>query len=78
MQADAVVKLPTFYAEDTAASANEVWSRIHSDPLFAVSHALPGVPPLPCNLTTRSYSLWLLHCKTLSVLLPTSIQIGSL
>ncbi len=35
MQPEAV-KLPTFYAEDTAASANEVWSRIHSDPLFAV------------------------------------------
>ncbi|EIE25794.1 hypothetical protein COCSUDRAFT_13100 [Coccomyxa subellipsoidea C-169] len=33
---NAAVKLPTFYAEDTAASANEVWQRIHSDPLFAV------------------------------------------
>ena len=32
-----MVKLPTFYAEDSAASANEVWSRLHSDPLFAVS-----------------------------------------
>ncbi|CAK0779174.1 hypothetical protein CVIRNUC_004711 [Coccomyxa viridis] len=32
----AAVKLPTFYAEDTAASANEVWSRLHSDPLFAI------------------------------------------
>ena len=31
------MKLPTFYAEDSAASANEVWSRLHSDPLFAVS-----------------------------------------
>ncbi len=36
MQGNAAVKLPTFYAEDTAASANEVWQRIHSDPLFAV------------------------------------------
>ena len=39
LQADAAVKLPTFYAEDTAASANEVWQRIHSDPLFAVLSA---------------------------------------
>ncbi len=37
MQVEKAVKLPTFYAEDTAASANEVWSRLHSDPLFAVS-----------------------------------------
>ena len=37
VQVEKAVKLPTFYAEDTAASANEVWSRLHSDPLFAVS-----------------------------------------
>lgn len=36
LQVEKVVKLPTFYAEDSAASANEVWSRLHSDPLFAV------------------------------------------
>lgn len=35
-QGEKAVKLPTFYAEDTPASANEVWQRIHSDPLFAV------------------------------------------
>lgn len=28
--------LPTFYAEDTPASANETWARLHNDPLFAV------------------------------------------
>ena len=50
------VKLPTFYAEDTAASANEVWSRIHSDPLFAVRappallvpHDCPGTITRAC------------------------------
>ena len=40
LQVEKVVKLPTFYAEDSAASANEVWSRLHSDPLFAVSDLL--------------------------------------
>ncbi|CAL8469997.1 g9539 [Coccomyxa elongata] len=35
-RANETIKLPTFYAEDTAASANEVWQRIHSDPLFAI------------------------------------------
>ena len=55
LQGDAAVKLPTFYAEDTAASANEVWQRIHSDPLFAVlllplvisPSAKPELPYLP-------------------------------
>ena len=28
--------LPSFYCEDTPASANETWARLHSDPLFAV------------------------------------------
>ena len=28
--------LPSFYTEDTPASANEIWLRLHSDPLFAV------------------------------------------
>lgn len=28
--------LPSFYSEDTPASANETWARLHSDPLFAV------------------------------------------
>lgn len=31
-----MAQLPSFYAEDTPASANELWSRLHSDPLFAV------------------------------------------
>ena len=30
------VKLPSFLEEDNPASANEVWLRLHSDPLFAV------------------------------------------
>ncbi|GAB4823689.1 hypothetical protein N2152v2_010735 [Parachlorella kessleri] len=33
---DQAVALPSFYAEDTPASANEVWQRLHSDPLFAI------------------------------------------
>lgn len=37
MQAQQAVLLPTFYSEDTPASANETWARLHSDPLFAVS-----------------------------------------
>ena len=45
VQAEAVAQLPSFYAEDTPASANELWSRLHSDPLFAVR---PGAAPLPC------------------------------
>lgn len=28
--------LPAFYSEDTPASANEMWQRLHSDPLFAI------------------------------------------
>ena len=46
-QVEKVVKLPTFYAEDTAASANEVWSRLHSDPLFAVSDSSPALQSMP-------------------------------
>ena len=37
MQAQQAVLLPTFYSEDTPASANETWARLHSDPLFAAS-----------------------------------------
>ena len=37
VQAQQAVLLPTFYSEDTPASANETWARLHSDPLFAVS-----------------------------------------
>ena len=33
---EAPVQLPAFLAEDTPASANEVWVRLHNDPLFAV------------------------------------------
>jgi len=54
-----VAQLPSFYAEDTPASANELWSRLHSDPLFAARPAAraaltrptrrPGCPgPLMC------------------------------
>ena len=39
MQAESVALLPSFYSEDTPASANETWARLHSDPLFAVSWA---------------------------------------
>ncbi len=46
LQVEKAVKLPTFYAEDTAASANEVWSRLHSDPLFAVS----GLPQMSSGM----------------------------
>jgi hypothetical protein len=28
--------LPSFYSEDTPASANEMWQRLHADPLFAI------------------------------------------
>ncbi len=34
-----MAQLPSFYAEDTPASANELWSRLHSDPLFAARPA---------------------------------------
>lgn len=33
---DKVTELPSFYAEDTPASANETWQRLHADPLFAI------------------------------------------
>ena len=46
IQVERVVKMPTFYAEDTAASANEVWSRLHSDPLFAVRALGPSCLPI--------------------------------
>lgn len=29
-------RLPAFYHEDTPASANEMWQRLHADPLFAI------------------------------------------
>ena len=29
-----MVKLPSFYTDDTPASANETWARLHADPLF--------------------------------------------
>lgn len=29
-------RLPAFYSEDTPASANEMWQRLHADPLFAI------------------------------------------
>lgn len=29
-------RLPAFYQEDTPASANEMWQRLHADPLFAI------------------------------------------
>jgi Pre-mRNA splicing factor len=35
-RAEQLSLLPTFYAEDTPASANETWARLHSDPLFAI------------------------------------------
>ena len=64
IQVEKVVKMPTFYAEDTAASANEVWSRLHSDPLFAV-RAL-GPPACPSSLhpkrTDATRVMLSLHC----------------
>ena len=39
VQVESVALLPSFYSEDTPASANETWARLHSDPLFAVSQA---------------------------------------
>lgn len=35
-KADTLAALPSFYAEDTPASANETWARLHNDPLFAI------------------------------------------
>lgn len=34
--APAAPSLPAFYSEDTPASANEMWQRLHADPLFAI------------------------------------------
>ncbi|KAL6774407.1 hypothetical protein ACKKBG_A24885 [Auxenochlorella protothecoides x Auxenochlorella symbiontica] len=34
----APVSLPAFYSNDTPASANEMWQRLHADPLFAIKH----------------------------------------
>lgn len=35
-------QLPAFYSEDTPASANEMWQRLHSDPLFAIKQQVGG------------------------------------
>ena len=35
-QLQASATLPKFYSEDTPASANEMWQRLHADPLFAI------------------------------------------
>lgn len=35
-RAGATAALPSFYSEDTPASANEMWQRLHADPLFAI------------------------------------------
>ena len=40
-----MAQLPSFYAEDTPASANELWSRLHSDPLFAARLCKQAVFP---------------------------------
>ena len=48
VQAESLAQLPTFYAEDTPASANELWSRLHSDPLFAVRPAGRLILSLGC------------------------------
>jgi hypothetical protein len=40
-------KLPSFYSEDTPASANEMWQRLHSDPLFAIKQQVGPAPALP-------------------------------
>ena len=37
MQAEYVAQLPAFYTQDTPASANEMWQKLHGDPMFAVS-----------------------------------------
>ncbi len=45
-------RLPSFYSEDTPASANEMWQRLHSDPLFAIKQqvrALDGLSAV-CSL----------------------------
>lgn len=55
MQAQQAVLLPTFYSEDTPASANETWARLHSDPLFAASSTSSHVG---CNhFTGAPYSI---------------------
>ena len=35
-QAGRLHQLPSFYSEDTPATANEMWQRLHSDPLFII------------------------------------------
>lgn len=65
-QVDAVAALPSFYAEDTPASAQEVWQRLHADPLFAIKQQVRAVPlpaAAPCCLSLA------LRCS-LSLLIP--------
>jgi len=48
LQGEQLAELPTFYTQDTPASANEMWQRLHGDPMFAVR------PPPQCRLCPHS------------------------
>ena len=70
MQGNQAVLLPTFYSEDTPASANETWARLHSDPLFAVSLQLLVVKSELCaarqsrlDLMWANVHLLVLSCR---------------
>ena len=66
LQLEQSVTLPSFYSEDTPASANETWARLHSDPLFAVR--LPTfLSPTAC---CRAVSSHVARKVTLSALQP--------
>lgn len=41
-------RLPAFYQEDTPASANEMWQRLHADPLFAIKQQVGWAVGLFC------------------------------
>ena len=59
--------LPSFYSEDTPASANETWARLHSDPLFAVS-----LPTFLSPTTPSAYWKAASSCIALSLCLQCS------
>ena len=57
LQLEQSVTLPSFYSEDTPASANETWARLHSDPLFAVRLLtfLSPTTPTACLVSASSH-----------------------
>ena len=67
LQLEQSVTLPSFYSEDTPASANETWARLHSDPLFAVS-----LPTFLSPTTPSAYWKAASSCIALSLCLQSS------